>query len=256
MDDTIEQNATSPRALAMRTLPDEILAVALRNDRKRFFAPSGHNTFAGIRYEYVMIDSGCNSLLMPFPVNINDLRQFSGDEFFWEVNWSRGVGAIMSPTLLIYNPETNQDVGDLILAGRFVAKLKSLRFHLGKESAQTLLGLGFLHDTEKAKIEGFLQDLGDKNCSERRYVLLGQAVLSQVFSLQAGKLLLLASRGYFPRREDFRAAWRVIRDFECNGLLPNEFHDLEDVDHDGDIIAAWSDEFDDENWDQGAFRVG
>ena len=268
MDDNEQNaNATSPRDAVellrvpgLVALPDDILAVALRNDRKRFFIPSGKNSFAGIRYENVMIDSGCNSILLPFPDHVNDLQPFSREEFFWEVNWARGrtAGGVPthSPTLLIYSPETNQDVGDVILADRFVTKLKGLRFHLGKDSARKLLESGMLDQTENAKLDGFLRDLGERDSPERRYVLLGQTVLSQVFSLQAGRLLLLAGRGYFPGREDVRTAWRVIRHLESSGLLPSNFHSLEDVDHDGDIVAAWSDDFEDENWDQRLFQVG
>ena len=247
------QNPTIPPAVELRNLPEKILAVALRNDKKRFFIPSGDNTFAGIRYEYVMVDSGCNSILLPFPTNLHDLQPFGSDQFFWEICWSNRVGVINSPTLLIYCPESNDDVGELWLAGRSVVQMKALRFHLGKSSANQLLNARSLADTEKAKLREFLHDLGDRDSDERSYVRLGQSVLTQVFALQAGKLLLLAKRGYFPVVEDFRVAWRVIRNLESSGLLPNHFHDLDDADHDGDIVAAWSDDFDDENWSPASF---
>ncbi|CAB9507023.1 expressed unknown protein [Seminavis robusta] len=252
---TVEAPTGSPRVGALTKLPEDVLAVGLRNDKKRFFVPSGDNSFAGIAYQNVMIDSGCNSLLLPFPQDgISALTAFQTNEFFWEISWSAGVGVINPPSLLIYCQETNEDVGNLVLADRQVVPLKMLRFHLGSASARTLLDSGILVAAEATKLEQFLADLDPRVSDERNCVLLGQAVFSQVFSLQAGKLLLIAKRGYFPVKEDFRAAWSVIRSFEGQGLMPNNFHDLDDEDHNGDIISAWSDEFEGENWEQGYYK--
>jgi hypothetical protein len=44
-----------------------VIGVAYRNGRHHFFVPSKTNTFCGITYPYLMVDSGCNSLLLPFP---------------------------------------------------------------------------------------------------------------------------------------------------------------------------------------------
>lgn len=73
-------------------------------------------------------------------------------------------------------------------------------------------------------------------------MLLGQTLLSKIYSMQAGKLLIIAEKGYFPVINDLRLAWDVIKTFD----LPEGFHDLEDEDHDRDILACWSDEFDDD----------
>ena len=91
----------SPRAIAMQALPDGILAVGLRNNRKRFFIPSNENSFAGISCNYVMADSGCNSLLLPFHSDKADVLQFVGESFFWEIGWSKGTATLHSPTILI-----------------------------------------------------------------------------------------------------------------------------------------------------------
>lgn len=73
-----------------------------------------------------------------------------------------------------------------------------------------------------------------------------------MLSLQAGAILLLDKRGYFLKQEDFRAAWRVIRNIQSSGFLPKEeFGKLQDLDHDsGDSDAACSDDFDEERWNQ------
>ena len=185
-----------------------------------------------------MIDSGCNSLLLPFPVDMDALLAFHSGQYFWEVVWSLGTGVINSPTLLIYCPETNEEVGNLCLAGRFVVGLKGLRFHMGKNSTRRLLDADILDVATASKLRGFLQRLKQRDAPERRHVLFGQTVLSKIFSLQAGVLLLLTSRGYFLTRQDFPAALRVIRRFQNLGLTLTEFHDLDE----GDILGAWSDE--------------
>eukprot|EP00339_Tiarina_fusa_P017230 CAMPEP_0117010290 /NCGR_PEP_ID=MMETSP0472-20121206/9108_1 /TAXON_ID=693140 ORGANISM="Tiarina fusus, Strain LIS" /NCGR_SAMPLE_ID=MMETSP0472 /ASSEMBLY_ACC=CAM_ASM_000603 /LENGTH=63 /DNA_ID=CAMNT_0004712787 /DNA_START=20 /DNA_END=208 /DNA_ORIENTATION=+ len=60
-----EGDNESPRGTkAMReSLQEQILAVAVKNARARFFIPSTDNHFCGLQYDYVMIDSGCNSVL-------------------------------------------------------------------------------------------------------------------------------------------------------------------------------------------------
>ena len=72
-----------------RLLPVGVLAVAAMNNRSRLFIPGKENFFAGIRYEFVMIDNGCNSLLLPFPEPASQLEQFRDVLFSWSVSHSR-----------------------------------------------------------------------------------------------------------------------------------------------------------------------
>jgi hypothetical protein len=62
----VEERQVRPRSSAPH-LPGGVIGVAYRNGRHHFFVPSKTNTFCGITYPYLMVDSGCNSLLLPFP---------------------------------------------------------------------------------------------------------------------------------------------------------------------------------------------
>ena len=48
----------------------KIFFYAFQNDRKHFFLPGTNNRFGPLIYDYVMIDSGCATFLLPFPENI------------------------------------------------------------------------------------------------------------------------------------------------------------------------------------------
>ena len=100
------------------------------------------------------------------------------------------------------------------LAGRFVVDLESLLFHLKKKLGRAVTEAWIVGKCRKKEVEEFLSALGDREPPERDYALLGQLVLSQMYSLQTGKLLLLCRRGYFPVRDDFRAAWKLVRAFQ------------------------------------------
>ena len=219
-------------------LRSEILAVALKNARQRFFIPSTENHFGGIKYDFVMIDCGCNSMLLPFPSSLASLNQYNDAIYSWQIFWSQGTGPIHSPTLLI-NRIDGLSVGSVLLAGRYVMELPFLRFHLGSESAQALVALDQLDDDESQKLRDFLVQLGDEHISpERKQVLLGQSVLSKFYSLQAGKMFFILKKGYLPVRDDLVATWNVAEKLE----KPQGFDDLMDEDHDGDWVSSFDDE--------------
>lgn len=226
-------------------LPENILAVAVKNARHRFFIPSVDNSFGGIQYDFVMIDNGSNSLLLPFPSNLEMLQQYQDPIFSWEILCSQGTGAVHSPTLVISRIDSVA-VGTIVLSGRHVMESSYLRFHVGSKSAQTLVNHPRLDENESQKLQDFLDQPGDGQISsERRHVLLGQSVLSKLYSLQAGKMFLIAKKGYLPVKDDLINTWNVIKNFE----KPPGFDDLVDEDHDGDWLCS----FDDEDWDQSFF---
>jgi hypothetical protein len=76
-----EGEVESPMAQKLKAglPPLHILVVAAKNAKNHFFIPSKINDFARIRYEFVMIDNGCNSLLFPFKDVV--LLMFRGNEF-------------------------------------------------------------------------------------------------------------------------------------------------------------------------------
>ena len=226
-------------------LREEVIVVAMKNARQRFFIPSVDNYFGGIQYDFVMIDNGSNSLLLPFPSSPEVLQQYNDAIFSWEILWSEEPGAVHSPTLII-NRIDGVAVGNIVLSGRHVAECMYLRFHLGSESAQMLINHPRLDSNESQKLQGFLDKLGEGHSSpERTQVFLGQAVLSKFYSFQAGKMFLLLKKGHLPVRDDLIAAWNLIKNFE----KPEGFNDLVDEDHDGDCTLS----FDDEDWDESFF---
>jgi hypothetical protein len=145
-------------------LREEILAVAVKNARMRFFIPSTDNGFGGIKNSFVMIDSGCNSMLLPFPSNADDLRLFEDDIFTWQIFCSEGKEAVHSPTLVISRID-GLPVGNVVLAGRQVIELPLLRFHLGSMSAQAMVAHERLDEDESAKLDAFLLQLGPNHTS-------------------------------------------------------------------------------------------
>ena len=52
----------------------------------RYFVPSTENYFAGEKYEYVMVDNGCNSFLLPYRAAL--VARFSGVQYRWIVSTS------------------------------------------------------------------------------------------------------------------------------------------------------------------------
>ncbi|CAB9524316.1 expressed unknown protein [Seminavis robusta] len=214
-------------------LREEILGVAVKNARMRFFIPSTDNSFGGIKYTFVMIDSGCDSMLLPFPSNADDLRVFEEDIFTWQIFCSGGT-----PTLVISRID-GLSLGSVVLAGRQVIELPFLRFHLGSVSAQAMVAHERLDEDESAKLDSFLLQLGPNHIlPERQHVLIGQTVLSKTYSLQAGKMLFIMRKGYLPVRDDLVAAWNVVKNLE----KPVGFDDLVDDDHDGDWVTSFDDE--------------
>lgn len=239
----------TPRGKALReTLSEGLIAVAQRNKKHRFYIPSVDNNFDGIQYDFVMIDSGSNTLLLPFPSTTDGLlAKYDDSVFCWDIQYSSGTGAVPSPTLIISRIDGDV-VGDIYLCGRKVHSTFFLRFHLGSESAQKLIDCGRLDDFDRKQLTAFLARLDGESFPERCHVLLGQSVLSNFFILQAGKMMLIAKKGYFPVREDLITAWNLIKTFQ----KPAGFDDLVDEAYADD----WAFPSDDETLDPSFFMEG
>lgn len=221
----------SPMARKLRReLPPHIFAVAARNAKNRFFIPSKSNYFAEMHYDYVMIDNGCNNCLLPF--NEECFSRFSGEQYQWQISQSRGTGAVKSPTLNITIAGGVSPLGSMRLAGSApLLELKRLRFHLGTGSARLLSSHEKLSDNSRTILTTFLGHTGNQISPERRHVILGQAYLKDVLSLQLGGLMMMGDPTVFPTLSDYTRVASLLeplrRDFP-------EFDDLEDEDHDGD----------------------
>lgn len=221
----------SPNARALRRgLPPHVKAVAMRNAKMRYFVPSTANYFAGEKYEYVMVDNGCNSFLLPYRTAL--AARFTGDQYRWVVSSSKGTGALKSPTLIIMH-HTNAEavLGTMQLAGNEILPLKKLRFHLGSESARALVNHQKLSSYHKGKLREFLGRLGDSVVSpEREHALLGQYYLQQVISVQVANMFMMCD-GVFPTAQDFETVRDLVE--PMREQFPG-FDELEDEDHDGD----------------------
>ena len=214
------------------SLPSGVVAVAAMNNRSRMFVPGVDNSFAGIAFPHVMIDSGCNSLLLPFPQDISSLKPFSGKRYAWTVSTSSGIGAISSPTLTIKS-KFLPDVGELKLSlMSHSVPLPRLRFHVTKEAARLLLEMEKIDDGEKTILRTFLDALGESESKLRTHVLLGQLFLSNYLSVQSNPVFMICEKSYNgPLQEDLLTVWEIVK--PLIDTFEN-FHDLEDEDHDGD----------------------
>ena len=132
-------------------LRPHIFTVAARNAHRRFFIPSKDNLFAGIRYEYIMIDKANKStLLLPFKKEVMTL--FAADHYQWSISfpssWDYMSGLInyvlKSPILVITTVAGGgvpSSLGSMSLAGSGpLLQLTCSRFHLGTKSARCLSG--------------------------------------------------------------------------------------------------------------------
>lgn len=218
--------ATNPRTAAINQAasPSNIMAIAMKNAKKRFFVPSSENSFGGIPYSNVMIDNGCSSLLLPFP-GVDVLQAFAGGDYVWKIRSSGGTGAVNCVVLLIKHFE-NPSIGDIKLAGKHVCSLPFLRIHLNTTTAGQVIEMGKLTGGNLKKIQAFVAM--NYPPKPRHHVLLGQMVLDDFISVQHRNSFVICSE--LPTRQAMMDVHQLLNDIE----KPDGFDDLEDDDHDGD----------------------
>eukprot|EP01125_Pyxidicula_operculata_P000620 TRINITY_DN10612_c0_g1_i1.p2 TRINITY_DN10612_c0_g1~~TRINITY_DN10612_c0_g1_i1.p2 ORF type:complete len:120 (+),score=22.63 TRINITY_DN10612_c0_g1_i1:3-362(+) len=80
----------------------DILFYAFMNKKKRLFVPSTQNTFGTLTVKFLMVDSGCNSTLLPIE-SVESLqglvKHFPLDDYIWTI--ANSVGSLRSPVLKI-----------------------------------------------------------------------------------------------------------------------------------------------------------
>jgi hypothetical protein len=223
-------------------LPPRVKAVACRNAKNRFFVPSKANYFGRLQYDFVMLDNGCNSLLLPFKDEV--ATAFSGTEYAWTIQSSSGTGAVKPPTLIIKRID-GRNLTDMRLAGSDpLLEMKSMRFHIGTASALTIQGHAMLTTGNKRKLDNFLESMGSSVSPERHHVLLGQAYLQNVTSVQHQSIFMMCDIGMeFPTIVDYETLVALVEPMVEEFI---GFDDLEDEDHDGDDDEEGSFEFIDE----------
>lgn len=229
---------------ATQTIPTNVVMVACRNRRTHFLLPVKDTDFAGIICERVMVISGCNSILLPFPepdCRVNALQTFRGNSYFWSISKSGGTGPIHCPVLKIEG--MMESVGNMrfSLTG-YQAALPFIRFHLGSEEAQWLINNpGGLDRRDCLHLRSFLDRLHGVPVKGRKIALLGQSILRNICVFQVGKIMFMmtpesVNQTFNPHKiatECFKATTSLVLDYE-------NFHDLHDdgidlYDKDGDM---------------------
>ena len=215
-----------------------VICFAARNHRGRFYIPCTTNEFGGLSVAHVLLDSGCSSLLLPFPLESGFPENLLLPEIYkWSVSFSRGTGAIHSPVLKI-----TMRLGGRFpctLAGKEQPNLPFLRFHVGSDAARQLLSQqnlrGLLDRGCINKLNDFLGQLGECQSPERTYALLGQSYLSQVMYCQKGDISVMFSNNFVDHGESIVGIMgRYHQKLEPLVEAFEGFHDLEDDDGDED----------------------
>ena len=213
-----------------------VLCFAARNHRGRFYIPCKINSFGGVPIENVLFDSGCSSLLLPFPLENGFPPELMTPAICqWIVSSSRGTGAVHSPVLKI---KRRMGKFPCTLADKEQPRLEMLRFHLGCQACNKLLSdpncRNMLDEGCINKLNDFLRQIDGRESPERTYALLGQSYMAHVFYCQQGDVALALSDSY-----DGNENITLIMGRYHQKLVPlvqafEGFHDLEDDDGDED----------------------
>jgi len=230
----------------------QVLSYAARGRNKRFYIPSTENYFGGIRVNNIMFDSGCSTLLLPYPLETSFPPELLNNSLYsWVVGTSRGTGAVHSLVLSV-----SSRIGrkfPVTLAGKAQGESRGvpkLRFQLGSGAVNQVLEspqlLALLDQGCIDMLNGFLTRIGDRTIEERNYALLGQSYLANVSQFQTGNVTLAISPD-FPENENL---WEIAGRYQIMlGSMVREFENWSDLeDHDTDV----DDEDYRTSWDQGA----
>lgn len=231
-----------------------IVALGLKNHRKRIFVPSRENIFANIKYPAVMLDSGCNTLLLPVLKTPSDPRshedfilslreQFPPQQYNWRITHGNGVAArsiVLELTLRVASghPSFQVVLGRDLGASQFLCD--KLRFHLCTEDVvfvNSQLGdaFQFIHIEDN---QSFVEAIYGQ-VRRRSHVLMGQALFNQRLSVDTGKYTFIFRDLFLHTHVQtmtniLRGDPILILDnfLDANGpaILPDRFDDLEDED--------------------------
>lgn len=130
----------SPNRVCKNCYPfSQIIFFAKKNRKQTYLLTSNDNFFAGIRIPWVMVDTGCSSLLLPLADgDLNSLvSNFSPPAHSWRIGGSVGVGVLNSLTLILRH--TTPDTDFKIRLRDNELKSPYLRFHLCYEDAKVAI---------------------------------------------------------------------------------------------------------------------
>lgn len=235
VDQTSGQEAKKPK---VEPAPG-VLAVFKMNKKQRFFLPSTQNFFGPVQVEQVMVDSGCNSILLPLQQGKlqETLDAFPEDKGFnCYFGISHGVSG-QSAVLRIKARNPSEPIliklaKDLFPNVEF--KVKHLRFHLVQEDIESLRADSRMLARFEQEDRKAIQESKATNTERRKHALIGQSIMQQddVSSLQhEGVCVLVRSSVFKPE------LWTELSRMQSILLraatnLPPRFDDLEDEDHD------------------------
>ena len=241
--------------------------VASKNKKGKFFLSLKDNRFEGITIEYVMIDTGCNSHLLPLKPGqlTGELhRMFDKYNSIWNVQYSGAVGG-RSCTLSIKKLTGLMGVNiPIIKSGvSYVysrSQFKQLRFHLCRDDVRELLSLEdgdqinlVYGSTKKNHIDrtSLVADLDTITSIRREHALLGQSIIGdENMLLQYQDLCLLikvTEDKHWSMIRDIILRYKTIASNNINeNFEPDEFSELEDENHiadDNDIYSISADDY-------------
>ncbi|KAG7347344.1 hypothetical protein IV203_016049 [Nitzschia inconspicua] len=225
-------------------IPDGVVLIARRNKRTHYLLPTKDSTFCDVPCEHVMLDSGCNSILIPFPKDRTHLSRFRGEGFVWTISAPSGTGAVHSPVLKITNSMDN--VGAMSFPTfNFQAEMPFLRFHLGSEESRWLVQNHpqKIGPRGRDALNAFLDllDEDDDEIEGRSIALLGQMLLKNLCVFQFGRVMYVMQQSSTDQlMNPTTVASRCLRfaDYHKEGF--EHFNDLHDddidlYDEDGDM---------------------
>jgi len=225
----------------------DVLCFAARNRRGRFCTPRNTNEFAGLHVDNVLFDSGCSTLLLPFPLATGFPTIFlETARYQWIVSSSRGTDpeAVHSPVLKIKIRIGRRFT--CTLADKQQPVLTMLRFQLGSQAANKLLNTPnlreMLDDNCVTKLNNFITQLGGRSTPERTYALLSQSYLSQVMYCQMDDVAIALSKDFDGNDNIIEIMGRYHQKLEPMVNAFEGFHDLEDdggEDEEEDYRLSW-----------------
>jgi hypothetical protein len=214
-----------------------VLCFAARNRRGRFYIICNTNEFGGTHVDNVLLDSGCSTLLLPYPLATGFPTSFlETARYQWIVSSSRGTGAVHSPVLKILvriGRRFTCTLADINQPG-----LTMLWFQLGSQAANQLLNTPnlrrMLDENCATKLNDFMTQLADRSAPERTYALLGQSYFSQVMHCQMDDVAIALSKDFDGNDNITEIMGRYHQKLEPLVKAFEGFHDLEDDDGDED----------------------
>jgi hypothetical protein len=238
----------------------QVLFFACANKKKRYFLPTKENYFGRVKIEYMMVDSGCNSFLLPLKENqIEELvSKFKPDNSTWSISMggSNGVAAVKNITLTIHQKPLRIDV-KLCLnktedkLDMYETEVDFLRFHLCYKDVTDIKNY---YDKKEIKLDeesykrlgqylSVVTNINSVNSlsKRRKHGLIGQTFLNDpnIMCIQSQDVYIVMKT---PRNDKQWASLnKIIREYIARSEIlvhksfeSNEFDDLENEDHDAE----------------------